>query len=217
VPSTFRKAQKYNQATPNQSSTLSPPNSATALTSLLRAGQTFQQATQVQPLGLCPNQGWSRHRPNKLANTRQNPAFAQLSRQWVASTLAFPVGVASTSSLRNLCRRLAGGKPAVDLGMLEMLTCVALSHAVYSKPQNLLNGKGEVKFSGEDTVNACAELAADACGPRVLSICCRSLNVVIFSNFDCRFRLARSLGLMVNSVTRQRIRSWHQRSLIPGG
>src|SRR4249919_1044191 len=110
VPSTFRKAQKYNQATPNQSSTLSPPNSATALTSLLRAGQTFQQATQVQPLGLCPNQGWSRHRPNKLANTRQNPAFAQLSRQWVASTLAFPVGVASASSLRNLCRRLAGGR-----------------------------------------------------------------------------------------------------------
>ena len=93
VPSTFRKAQKYSQATPNQSSTLSPPNSATALTSLLRAGQTFQQATQVQPLGLCPNQDWSRHRPNKLANTRQNPAFAQLSRQWVASTLAFPVGV----------------------------------------------------------------------------------------------------------------------------
>ena len=29
-----------------------------------------------------------------------------------------------------------------------MLTCVALSHAAYSKPQNLLNGKGEVKFSG---------------------------------------------------------------------
>ena len=43
----------------------------------------------------------------------------------------------------NLCRRLAGGKPAVNLGTLEMLTCVALSHAVYSKPQNLLNGKGE--------------------------------------------------------------------------
>jgi hypothetical protein len=88
VPSTFRKAQKYNQATPNQSSTLSPPNSATALTSLLRAGQTFQQATQVQPLGLCPNQGWSRHRPNKLANTRQNPAFAQLSIRWIAAALA---------------------------------------------------------------------------------------------------------------------------------
>jgi hypothetical protein len=88
VPSTFRKAQKYSQATPNQSSTLSPSNSETALTSLLRAGQTFRQATQVQPLGLCPNQGWSRHRPNKLANTRQNPAFAQLSIQWIAAALA---------------------------------------------------------------------------------------------------------------------------------
>ena len=130
MPSTFRKAQKYNQATPNQSSTLSPPNSATALTPLLRAGQTFQQATQVQPLGLCPNQGWSRHRPNKLANTRQNPAFAQLSRQWVASTLAFPVGVASTSSLRNLCRRLAGGKPAVDLGTLVKRT-LPLRHPIH--------------------------------------------------------------------------------------
>jgi hypothetical protein len=33
----------------------------------------------VQTLGLCPNQGWPRHRPDKLANTQQNPAFAQLS------------------------------------------------------------------------------------------------------------------------------------------
>ena len=72
---------------------------------------------------------------------------------------------AQTMIARNLCRRLAGCKPAVDLGTLEMLTCVALSHAVYSKPQNLLNGKGEVKFSGKDAVNACAGLAADACGP----------------------------------------------------
>ena len=45
----------------------------------MRAGQTFQQATQVQTLRLCPNQGWPRHRPDKLANTQQNPAFAQLS------------------------------------------------------------------------------------------------------------------------------------------
>src|SRR5262249_18259446 len=49
------------------------------VTSLMRAGQTFQQATQVQTLRLCPNQGWPRHRPDKLANTQQNPAFAKLS------------------------------------------------------------------------------------------------------------------------------------------
>src|SRR5262249_330369 len=45
----------------------------------MRAGQTFQQATQVQTLRLCPSQGWPRHRPDKLANTQQNPAFAKLS------------------------------------------------------------------------------------------------------------------------------------------
>jgi hypothetical protein len=86
--STFRKARRYSRATPNQSSTLSLSNSATALTSLLQAGQTFQQATQVQPLGLCPNQGWPRHSSGKLANTQQNPAFAQFSIQWVAATPA---------------------------------------------------------------------------------------------------------------------------------
>jgi hypothetical protein len=32
----------------------------------------------VQTLRLCPNQGWPRHRPDKLANTQQNPAFIQL-------------------------------------------------------------------------------------------------------------------------------------------
>src|SRR6516164_10991148 len=72
-------AQKYSQATPKQSSTLPLPNSAVRVTSLMRAGQTFQQATQVQTLRLCPNQGWPRHRPDKLANIQQNPAFAQLS------------------------------------------------------------------------------------------------------------------------------------------
>src|SRR6266446_1101100 len=77
--STFHKAQKYSRAPPKQSSTSSPPNSATRTTSLLRAVQTFQPATQVQRLALCPNQGWPKHRPNKLANTHQNPAFAQLS------------------------------------------------------------------------------------------------------------------------------------------
>jgi len=77
--STFRKAQKYSRETPKQSSTLLPPNSAIRVTSLMRAGQTFQRATQVQTLRLCPNQGWPRHRPDKLANTRRNPAFAQLS------------------------------------------------------------------------------------------------------------------------------------------
>src|SRR5262249_40760053 len=55
-----------------------PPNSAIRVTPLMRAGQTFQQATQVQTLRLCPNQDWPRHRPDKLANTQQNPAFAQL-------------------------------------------------------------------------------------------------------------------------------------------
>ena len=72
-------AQKYSRETPKQSSTLPLPNSAIRVTSLMRAGQTFQQATQVQTLRLCPNQGWPRHRPDKLANTRQNPAFTQLS------------------------------------------------------------------------------------------------------------------------------------------
>src|SRR6516165_3560469 len=76
--STFRKAQKYSRETPKESSTLPPPNSAIRVTSLMRAGQTFQQATQVQTLRLCPNQDWPRHRPDKLANTQQNPAFAQL-------------------------------------------------------------------------------------------------------------------------------------------
>ena len=38
-----------------------PPNSAIRVTPLMRAGQTFQQATQVQTLRLCPNQGWPRN------------------------------------------------------------------------------------------------------------------------------------------------------------
>jgi hypothetical protein len=86
--STFRRARRYNRATPNQSSTLSLSNSAAALTSSLQAEQTFQQATQAQPLGPCPNRGWPKHSPDKLANTRQNRAFAQLSIQWVAATPA---------------------------------------------------------------------------------------------------------------------------------
>jgi hypothetical protein len=68
-------AQKYSRETPKQSSTLPLPNSAIRVTSLMRA----EQATQVQTLRLCPNQGWPRHRPDKLANIRQNPAFAHLS------------------------------------------------------------------------------------------------------------------------------------------
>jgi hypothetical protein len=32
----------------------------------------------LQTLRLCPNQGWPRRRPDTLANTQQNPAFAQL-------------------------------------------------------------------------------------------------------------------------------------------
>ena len=51
----------------------------------LRAGQTFQQATQVQTLELCPNQGWSRHTPNKPANTRQGHAFSKSNIQWIAA------------------------------------------------------------------------------------------------------------------------------------
>ena len=77
--STFRKAQKYSRETPKQSSTLPPPNSAIRVRSLMRAAQTFQQAKQVQTLRSCPNQGWPRHRPDKLVNTQQNPAFTQLS------------------------------------------------------------------------------------------------------------------------------------------
>src|SRR5215472_10217773 len=73
------RRKKYSREKPKQSSTLPPPNSAIRVTSLMRAGQTFQQATQVQTLRLCPNQGWPKHRLDKLANTQQNPAFAQLS------------------------------------------------------------------------------------------------------------------------------------------
>jgi hypothetical protein len=76
--STFRKAQKHSRETPKESSTLLPPNLATRVTFLLRAGQTFQQATQVQTATLCPNQGWPRHKLGKLANTRQNPAWFSL-------------------------------------------------------------------------------------------------------------------------------------------
>src|SRR5229473_756015 len=87
--STFHKVQKYSRAPPKQSSTLSPPNTATRTTSLLRAVQTFQPATQVQRLALCPNQGWPKHRPNKLANTHQNRAFAQLSIRGAAALVRF--------------------------------------------------------------------------------------------------------------------------------
>jgi hypothetical protein len=80
--STFRKAQKHSRETPKESSTLLPPNLATRVTFLLRAGQTFQQATQVHPLGLYANQGWPRRRLDKLANTLQNPAFVYLSIRW---------------------------------------------------------------------------------------------------------------------------------------
>jgi len=70
--------------------------------SLLRAGQTFQQATQGQTLRLCPNQGWPKHRPDKLANTRQNPAFAQLSIQWVAAEFARSQSVSSQQGAKNV-------------------------------------------------------------------------------------------------------------------
>src|SRR5262245_29107358 len=73
--STFRRAQKYIRAPPKRSSKSSPPKSATRITSLLRVAQTFQPATQAQRLGLCPNQDWPRHRPDKLANTRRNLAL----------------------------------------------------------------------------------------------------------------------------------------------
>ena len=80
--STCRTAQKYSRETPKQSSTLQLPNSAIRVRSLMRAGQTFQQATQVQTLRLCPSQGWPKHRPDKLVNTQQNPAFTQLNIHW---------------------------------------------------------------------------------------------------------------------------------------
>ena len=77
--STYRKAQKYNRETPKQSSTLSLSNSATRIMSLLRAGQnTYSILHKGKPWALCTNQGWPRHRPDKLANTRQNPALLSL-------------------------------------------------------------------------------------------------------------------------------------------
>jgi hypothetical protein len=104
--STFHKAQKYSRAPPKQSSTSSPPNSATRTTSLLRAVQTFQQATQVQRLALCPNQGWPKHRPNKLANTHQNPAFAQLSTGGAPRRLCVPVGAARLAKVKECASAL---------------------------------------------------------------------------------------------------------------
>jgi hypothetical protein len=73
--STFRKVRRYSQEAPNQPSRSSPPILATAPKSSQPAGQTFQQAIQVQTLAPCPSQDWPRHRPHKLANIRQDPAF----------------------------------------------------------------------------------------------------------------------------------------------
>src|SRR5215213_2487673 len=86
--STFPKAQKYIQASPNQPSTILPPTLATAPTSLRREAQTSQPATPVQTLGLCPTREWSRHRPDKRANTQQNLAFIQLSIKRGAAGIA---------------------------------------------------------------------------------------------------------------------------------
>ena len=105
--STSRKAQKYSQAAPKQSSTLSQPNSEARVTPLPRAGQTFRPATRAQPSAPCPNQGWLRHRPGKLESTQQNPAFFQLSIQWVAeapvrsqSALLASLGLVLATDLR---------------------------------------------------------------------------------------------------------------------
>src|SRR5262249_9526215 len=102
--STFRKAQKYIRATPKQSSKLSPPKSATRITSLLRVVQTFRPTTQAQRLGLCPNQDWPRHRPDKLANTRQNLAWLSLPHKvWASRNTHF------TSNSRQCSTSIAFG------------------------------------------------------------------------------------------------------------
>src|SRR5262245_32544317 len=71
----------------------------------MRAGQTFQQATQVQTLRLCPSQGWPRHRPDKLANTQQNPAFAKLSMD--RCTQAWTDGARWNNDVLSLQRRMS--------------------------------------------------------------------------------------------------------------
>ena len=98
--STFRKVRRYSQEAPNQPSRSSPPILATAPKSSQPAGQTFQQAIQVQTLAPCPSQDWPRHRPHKLANIRQDPAFgSSLAHNvaWEALTTVSPF------TLRNLC------------------------------------------------------------------------------------------------------------------
>lgn len=88
--STFHTVQKYSPEPLKQSSTLPPPNSAIRITFLMRAGRTFQQATQAQILRLCPNQGWPRHRLDKLANTLQNPASCTAQHRSARSSLGLP-------------------------------------------------------------------------------------------------------------------------------
>lgn len=73
--STFRKVRRYSQEAPNQPSRSSRPILATAPKSSHPAGETFQQAIQVQTLAPYASQDWPRHRPHKLANIRQDPAF----------------------------------------------------------------------------------------------------------------------------------------------
>ena len=104
--STFRKVRRYSQEAPNQPSRSSPPILATAPKSSQPAGQTFQQAIQVQTLAPCPSQDWPRHRPHKLANIRQDPAFG--------SSLAHNVAWEALATAAPSPKRRSGQFPPKD-------------------------------------------------------------------------------------------------------
>ena len=104
--STFRKVRRYSQEAPNQPSRSSPPILATAPKSSQPAGQTFQQAIQVQTLAPCPSQDWPRHRPRKLANIRQDPAFG--------SSLAHNVAWEALATAAPSPKRRSGQFPPKD-------------------------------------------------------------------------------------------------------
>src|SRR6187401_2636072 len=115
--STFRMAQKYSRAPPKRSSTSSPSNSAARATSLRRVVQTFRPATQAQRLALCPNQDWPGHKPNKLANTRQNLA----SVQFIVRAAGCPLMTSNhtTRAPCKICTMFADGESRKSVGRLR--------------------------------------------------------------------------------------------------
>ena len=128
--STFRMAQKYSRAPPKRSSTSSPSNSAARATSLRRVAQTFRPATQAQRLALCPNQDWPGHKPNKLANTRQNLASVQ-----------FIVRAAGCPLMTSNHTTMAPGKICIMFGHGETRKSVARLRCCSPEPGGRINPK----------------------------------------------------------------------------